>query len=84
MEEFRVIDIDMIFCDYQQILFCEKTNVKNGKKFIAVMEAESSLPCSQEPPTGPFSEPPYFPKIRFNIILPPKPTSSKCFFPSGF
>jgi hypothetical protein len=44
------------------------------------MEPESSLPCSQEPSTGHYSEPdqsnPYHPimsKIHFNIVHPPTP-----------
>jgi hypothetical protein len=44
------------------------------------MEAEGSSPCSQVPATGPYTDQPYFPKIRFNIILPPTPKSSEFFF----
>jgi hypothetical protein len=47
------------------------------------MEPESSLPCSQEPSTGPYSEPdqssPYHPilsKFHSNIILPAMSRSS--------
>jgi len=49
------------------------------------MELEGSLPCSQKPATGPFPEPdesihtfpPYFPKIRSNIIVPSTTRYSK-------
>jgi hypothetical protein len=47
------------------------------------METESSIPCSQEPSTGPYSEPyqsnPHYPilsKIHFNIVHPPTSWSS--------
>jgi hypothetical protein len=47
------------------------------------MEHEGSLPCSQEPTTGSYSEsdksnshPTYFPKIHINIIFPSTPRSS--------
>jgi hypothetical protein len=43
------------------------------------MEPEGSLPCSQEPSTGPYPEPdqssPYH-ATHFNIILQPTPMSS--------
>jgi hypothetical protein len=47
------------------------------------MEPEGSVPCSQEPATGPIlsqmnpvrSFPPYFSKIRSNAISPPTPRS---------
>jgi len=53
---------------------------------------ECSLPCSQEPTTGPYSDPdastplspPYFSKIPSNIILPSMLRSSELSFPSGF
>jgi hypothetical protein len=42
------------------------------------MEPEGSLPCSQEPSTGPYSKPDqsnpissYLSKIHFNIVHPP-------------
>jgi hypothetical protein len=48
------------------------------------MDPDSSLPCSQEPSTGPYSErdqsvritTSYISKIHFNIIYTPKSTSS--------
>jgi hypothetical protein len=47
------------------------------------MDPECSLPCSQEPATGPYFEPdeyslhlpPYFPKIHFNTLFPCTPRS---------
>jgi hypothetical protein len=53
------------------------------------MEPESSLLCSQDTATGPYSEanqssfPTYFRKNRFNII-PSTPRFSEWFFHSGF
>jgi hypothetical protein len=48
------------------------------------MEPEGSLPCSQEPSTGPYPKPdqsnPYhhiLSKIHFNIVHPPMPWSSR-------
>jgi hypothetical protein len=36
------------------------------------MEPEGSLPCSQEPSTGPIDTiPSYLSKIHFNIVHPP-------------
>jgi hypothetical protein len=50
------------------------------------MESEGSLPCSQEPSTGPYPEPdqskPYhsiLSKIQFNIVHLPK-SSSVCVY----
>jgi hypothetical protein len=56
-----------------------------SQNFPPFTESEGSLPCSQEPTTGAYSEPhetsPYptshFFKNRFNIILPSIPQSSK-------
>jgi hypothetical protein len=51
------------------------------------MEPKRSLPCSQDPATGPCPKtnrahnlPPYFPKVHSNI----RPSSSEWFFLSGF
>jgi hypothetical protein len=53
---------------------------------------EASLPCSQDPTTGPFPSqmnpvhtlPSYFPKIHSNIIFPSAPRSSKWSLPFRF
>jgi hypothetical protein len=55
------------------------------------MKPEGSLSCSQQPATGPYSEPdesspqshPISLTSYFNIILPSTPWSSKWFIPSG-
>jgi hypothetical protein len=56
------------------------------------MEPEDSLPCSQDPITGPYSRPdnsvhsllPHLYKIHFNIILPSTPILPSGPFPWGF
>jgi hypothetical protein len=56
------------------------------------MESEGSLPCSQQPATGPYSDPdpsslhisPYFPKIRSNIIFQCMPRTSGLSLPLRF
>jgi hypothetical protein len=45
------------------------------------MESEGSLPCAQEPSTGPYPKPDrsilsYLSKIYFNIVYPPTSWSS--------
>jgi hypothetical protein len=55
------------------------------------MEPEGSLPCSQDPTTGPILSqinpvhnfPSYFPNIHSNIILPSTPRSSELSLPLG-
>jgi hypothetical protein len=55
------------------------------KEFPHFMETEGSVPCSQEPSTGPCPEPDepnphpvsYFSKIHFNALFPSKCRSSK-------
>jgi hypothetical protein len=53
------------------------------------MKPGGSLPCSQEPSTGPYPEPDqsnpsYLSKIHFNIVYPSTSWSSQWSLPSGF
>jgi hypothetical protein len=49
------------------------------------METEGSLPCSQEPATGPYLHlQPHFPKTHFNIIIIFTPRFPSGLFPSDF
>jgi hypothetical protein len=59
------------------------------KKILALYIPERSLPCSQQPATGPYSKkdecnPHCFFKINFNINYPSTPKSPKCLFSLGF
>jgi hypothetical protein len=47
-----------------------------SRSFLPLIEPEGSLPCSQQPPTGPVESSPH-PHILFNNILPSMPTCPK-------
>jgi hypothetical protein len=48
------------------------------------MEHEDSLPCSQQPITCPYPEPPYFPKIILILFSHLRLVLASGFFPLGF
>jgi hypothetical protein len=76
----------------EQSPFWEPNSHSTTQEIPPVIELEGTLPCSQEPATGPtlnlmnslHTFPRYFPKIHSNIIFPPMHMFPNRLFPSGF
>jgi hypothetical protein len=81
----------IMFSNFEMII-CPKSVFFKYLTNSVAPDPEGSSPHSQQPANGPYSEPgestpyplAYLPKVRFDLILPPTPWSSKWSLSFGF